>query len=50
MKTLLTDLIGIIGFVALCYGCYLQFGESTALMVGGSLLLLYALCSAGSKR
>ncbi|WP_026313256.1 hypothetical protein [Actinobacillus capsulatus] len=50
MKTLLTDIIGISGFSALCYGCYLQFGEAITLMTSGVLLLLYALFSAGWKR
>ncbi|HDL1261885.1 TPA: hypothetical protein ACU207_002149 [Mannheimia haemolytica] len=50
MKTLLTDVIGIGGFLMLCYGVYLQYGEAIACMAGGTLLLLYALISAGGKR
>ncbi|HDZ6746822.1 hypothetical protein [Mannheimia haemolytica] len=50
MKTLLTDIIGIGGFSMLCYGVYLQYGQAIACMAGGTLLLLYALISAGGKR
>ena len=50
MKNFLTDLVGIAGTAMLCYGVYLQFGLPIALIVGGGLLLLYALFSARSKR
>lgn len=42
MKTLI-NMIGLGGFAALMYGVYLTFGLGPALMIGGILLLLYAL-------
>lgn len=42
MKTLI-NMIGLSGFSALIYGVYLTFGLGPALMIGGILLLLYAL-------
>jgi hypothetical protein len=36
-------MIGLCGFSALIYGVYLSFGLGPAFMLGGGLLLLYAL-------
>ncbi|WP_261921783.1 hypothetical protein [Shewanella sp. NFH-SH190041] len=49
MKTFI-NLVGLGGFSALCAGCYLHFGSGTALMLGGSLSLLFALVAAKNSR
>lgn len=49
MKSLITDVIGLTGFGSLAAGVYLQFGLSVALMLSGSMLLIFALLAAGRK-
>lgn len=46
MKSLLTDVIGLVGFGLLTSGVYLQFGLALALMFSGGLLLAGALATA----
>lgn len=48
MKPWLIDTIGVLGWAALTGGVYLQFSSGIALMVGGGLLLAYAI-AAGRK-
>lgn len=43
MKTLLTDLLGISGYSALCYGLYLKYGLDIAMIFGGGGLFCLAL-------
>lgn len=43
MKNLLTDLLGIGGYSAFCYGLYLKYGLDIALMLGGGGLFCLAL-------
>ena len=49
MKSLITDVIGLTGFGSLAAGVYLQFGLSVALMLSGSMLLVFALVAARGK-
>ena len=45
MKTLLTDLVGLVGLGCLAAGLYIQFGTGPALIVGGALLLSVAVAA-----
>lgn len=45
MKTLFSDLVGLIGLGALCTGVYLQYGTAQTCIIGGGLCLLYAVVS-----
>ncbi|MGY4677658.1 hypothetical protein ACWIT3_07995 [Pasteurella sp. P03HT] len=50
MRTILNDVIGMIGIGVLCAGVYQHFGTATTQIIVGALLLFYALMSArGSK-
>ncbi len=46
MKSLISDVIGLVGFGLLTAGVYLRFGVAPALMVSGGLLLAGALAIA----
>ncbi|UJT80196.1 hypothetical protein CFHODIGL_00003 [Edwardsiella phage EPP-1] len=46
MKSLISDVIGLVGFGLLTAGIYLRFGIALALMISGSLLLVGALAIA----
>ncbi|WP_412497282.1 hypothetical protein [Vibrio fluvialis] len=41
--TKILNLIGLVGFSALLSGVYIQYGLAKALMLGGVLLLIFAL-------
>ena len=49
MKQLAIDLTGLIGLSAMIYGVYLHFGQSIALMVGGALLVFWAILKSKAK-
>lgn len=46
MKSLITDVIGLVGYGLLTAGFYLQFGLAPALMFSGGLTLVGALVMA----
>ncbi|UCQ18731.1 hypothetical protein DCF79_04710 [Edwardsiella tarda] len=46
MKSLISDVIGLVGFGLLTAGVYLQLGVAPALMISGGLLLAGALAMA----
>lgn len=46
MKTLLTDLVGMVGLGCLAAGLYIQFGAGPALIAVGALLLAGAVAAA----
>ncbi len=46
MKNLFLDITALVGFGAVMAGCYLNYGLPNTLMIGGSVLVVYALVAA----
>jgi len=50
MKNLLIDAAGVAGLGCLAAGVYVQYGTGPSLIVGGALLLAFALRAAAGRR
>lgn len=46
MKNILLDITALMGFGAVMAGCYLKYGLHNALIIGGSVMVIYALAAA----
>lgn len=50
MKTLITDILGLLGIGLTTSGVWMRFGVANALMYSGALLLIGAVLTAWRKR
>ncbi|MDC9604948.1 hypothetical protein [Xenorhabdus griffiniae] len=50
MKNLLIDITALVGVGAVLAGCYLKYGLANTLMIGGVLLMAYALAVARRRQ